>query len=620
MANRRSPWWNHGSYPKGASFAEMLDWHLSYWGTQPGCSLEHPNTLESIGYLAVKFHEGVPKVRTETNSETKLNNWRKGKHPPTNETIVSNIFTYIFGEDERLAKWKADLSEALMIVREKNLMAAAAGGLFGAIPSDNKKQVVSAQLDGMLGQSSAISDVVISLVNELTSRGILSSSDGSGSAEEYFGTMIKQIVEMEIPADRAEEQILLGLLKSGISDHEDYALNRIFETENASNRLIESTVNFIFSQRSDQVYSEIRSFLKSDLNNEKKYMLANTLCQNSNWDARYAAVEYLTGKKKLSRDQSIHYIQDADHRIRLTSLRFFFRDFAVDEQVLALLIGLLDDKTSEIRVVTAENLIKTPDLDFFEKLNREQRYVFQLIMAQRPDLWEALIEYSKDKICTSGKFLQPLFREIAQSADREIQNLALAVIPEAREEYVKDLVTKLKTADEGVALRAAYRLGYPENKSELAMEALLRVSSEHPSPQVRNAAHLAHQRLNGNEAYRNVLAQTGVNRVINFYPLHEINANFGWEYAIDMRQIMNLIDLSDKFDANSFLRSAQQEDEDIQLSLENMFEVYSNFVCWRNREITILSSGPEALECLDCLKEFLEFGLQNVKYFLEQRR
>jgi WD40 repeat protein len=118
MTNRRSSWWNHGAYPKGMSFAEMLDWHLSYWGTKPDCSLEYRNPCESTEYLATVFHEGTPD-RKPGNSERKLLQWRKGEHPPSDETVVRNILRYLFGDDERLKDWKRDLQEALEKAQNK---------------------------------------------------------------------------------------------------------------------------------------------------------------------------------------------------------------------------------------------------------------------------------------------------------------------------------------------------------------------------------------------------------------------------------------------------------------------------------------------------------------------
>lgn len=113
MTNIRSPWWSHGAYPKGKSFGEMLDWHLSYWGTRSGCSLEHRNECESVASIAAEFHDGIREAPTPTNSERKLANWRQGINAPRDAKIVANIFRYLFGDDDRLTEWRRDLEEAL---------------------------------------------------------------------------------------------------------------------------------------------------------------------------------------------------------------------------------------------------------------------------------------------------------------------------------------------------------------------------------------------------------------------------------------------------------------------------------------------------------------------------
>jgi hypothetical protein len=147
MTNRRSPWWNHGAYPKGKSFAEMFDWHLSYWGTRPGCSLEFPNPCESVSSLAEEFHEGMRAVNTPTNPETKLANWRKGKHPPGDDIIISNILQYLFEGDDRLTAWKGDLVQALERVRKERKQVVPLGNMHVSSPTKTWNRFENGKLD-----------------------------------------------------------------------------------------------------------------------------------------------------------------------------------------------------------------------------------------------------------------------------------------------------------------------------------------------------------------------------------------------------------------------------------------------------------------------------------------
>lgn len=118
MSGFKSLDWTHGPYPKGKSFAEMLDWHLRFWGTRPGCNLKQRNKIHSVVSVATEFHDGYP-PRSDGNPERKLLQWRRGQNPPTDELIICNIFGYLFGDDKRLTEWKCDLEEALKDARSK---------------------------------------------------------------------------------------------------------------------------------------------------------------------------------------------------------------------------------------------------------------------------------------------------------------------------------------------------------------------------------------------------------------------------------------------------------------------------------------------------------------------
>lgn len=110
MAKR---WKSTDPYPSGATFGELLDWHLTVWGTNPKSSTGergYPWTLRNFAELV---HSGLPPTEEENNPERKLWNWRHGVHLPREGHIERNIFNALFGGKPELADWESDLQDAL---------------------------------------------------------------------------------------------------------------------------------------------------------------------------------------------------------------------------------------------------------------------------------------------------------------------------------------------------------------------------------------------------------------------------------------------------------------------------------------------------------------------------
>lgn len=97
----------------------MLDWHVAYWGTMPGCKKDEQNPRWII-YLFVEKVFGTPKVHKDfANNAKKLSNWRKGIWLPEDNEVVEKILDALFGQEKYLSDWCDDLKDALETDRKK---------------------------------------------------------------------------------------------------------------------------------------------------------------------------------------------------------------------------------------------------------------------------------------------------------------------------------------------------------------------------------------------------------------------------------------------------------------------------------------------------------------------
>lgn len=110
MAKR---WKSTDPYPSGATFGELLDWHLTVWGTNPKSTSSERGYPWILRNFAELVHSGLPPTEEENNPERKLWNWRHGVHLPREGRIERNIFNALFGGEPELADWESDLQDAL---------------------------------------------------------------------------------------------------------------------------------------------------------------------------------------------------------------------------------------------------------------------------------------------------------------------------------------------------------------------------------------------------------------------------------------------------------------------------------------------------------------------------
>jgi len=115
VSNQPKNHWTHTStYPTGRCFGEILDWHITYWGTRSGCSLTNreDNQPWKIWLFSEAIHIGVNSDKALKNTIRKLENWRFDKHPVGRCGQFNKIIESLFGDDENLSLWRGDLIQA----------------------------------------------------------------------------------------------------------------------------------------------------------------------------------------------------------------------------------------------------------------------------------------------------------------------------------------------------------------------------------------------------------------------------------------------------------------------------------------------------------------------------
>lgn len=120
-------WKSSDPYPQGATFGELLDWHLVVGGTNPKSTPAERSDPWVKRNFAELVHSGLPATEEENNPERKLWNWRYGVHLPREGRITQNIFDALFGDNQELADWKRDLEQALEAERETKALRPARG-------------------------------------------------------------------------------------------------------------------------------------------------------------------------------------------------------------------------------------------------------------------------------------------------------------------------------------------------------------------------------------------------------------------------------------------------------------------------------------------------------------
>ena len=94
-------------YPHGGTYADLLAWHLKYWGTRPGGS----TTANGQPWDLNDFRLKAFSIDGQDAARTGLNNWLGAKGAP-NETNHSLIQQALFGGNPIYDGWRDDLENA----------------------------------------------------------------------------------------------------------------------------------------------------------------------------------------------------------------------------------------------------------------------------------------------------------------------------------------------------------------------------------------------------------------------------------------------------------------------------------------------------------------------------
>ena len=105
-------------YPSGSTFGELLEWHLTVWGTNPAARKDKPDRPWVLRNFAAALRSGLPDGKDENGPEKTLRNWRNGTYLPDAKD-ERRLFELLFGINPELADWKQDLRNALDREREK---------------------------------------------------------------------------------------------------------------------------------------------------------------------------------------------------------------------------------------------------------------------------------------------------------------------------------------------------------------------------------------------------------------------------------------------------------------------------------------------------------------------
>lgn len=582
-------------YPANATFSELLAWHLFTRGTRPNEVPGEPNSRKK--WLQKEFALAlVDENHTKFESSySKLSQWLRGDKKPAGKSTHLQIKSLLFNFSPQHQIWARELLDAPKALYEPSKKAE-------ALAPEGKARAVS-----------EIPQAVSEFLNLFRQSDLYKKSIEHGISEDIFADAASNIASIPMDESEREVEILLKIIKSDFDYQQQFAFEELCHFEKLSNRAIDFIFRYISSHSPSWATSLQDEFFDGSLNEEKKKITAFSIIQSHNPIERIGGLSYLCKQDTLPRKEAIKFLADKDESVKEIVLNHCKRKAYFDDTMVPHLLNMLSLTNKNLSLLAFEMLVTSSSTDFLESMDRKERYAFQAIAAANSWLWPALIKFLSGKIQKNGNFLLPLVQEVAQSSDRRLQDMALDIIPEGREQYVANLVRDLASFDDESAVRAAYRLGYSENRSDYSLAALDSAALEHRSTQVRIAASLALRRQRGEEASKGKIHGSNLCQASGVYPIHEIVASVGNERGLDIRPIANLMHFADRFKSESYIKSRFGEGDYEKLKQGSPLDIYAATLASFRDCLTFIATGPDAIECLESIKKFVEWGMYDVK-------
>jgi tetratricopeptide (TPR) repeat protein len=174
-------------YPRGGTFADLLTWHMD-WGTRPACSTTTRNRRWKNADITAAIYalsSSDPRYRDALeNAEKTLGNWKKGIVPDKRSPErIDRLISALFGDDETLCHWKADLESALKNDREAKALTLARPKPNLARPSPTETPRVPFPTADFSGRNNEVEEISAGLVSRAQRAILIQGGPGIGKTE-----------------------------------------------------------------------------------------------------------------------------------------------------------------------------------------------------------------------------------------------------------------------------------------------------------------------------------------------------------------------------------------------------------------------------------------------------
>lgn len=398
----------------------------------------------------------------------------------------------------------------------------------------------------------------------------------------------------------AEEKLLLELLTSRFPAQREYAQRTLCSQRALSANAEQSLIDAVFTEpRASMQTAGAQRMLESKKKDPNRLPIAERLASHPNGAVRLLAYEAILDRRAKVAAHALAAIADKSADVRRRGIKFFGKRLARFPQAIPAFGLLLDDREETIRYRAIETLLGVEGLWTILPSDRLARMAE--LLTSEPTLWRQFGQFAERQQTVPAEF-KHLLLKMAKSADRDAQNSALGLIPHGRSNFIGKELKKLKRRHAEEAMKAAHRLGLPENRCEIVLEALEATARSDERPMIREAASRA---LNGQAGIAE--PPLGIAPApLDPFPVWQRSVQIINHRGLDTRPCAKLISLAARFDAQVYLWKHDAPKYSAAAS-ETIDLLMLGAAC--GECLVVGATGPEAFEALDAIIEFIEAGM-----------
>lgn len=622
MARR---WKSTDLYPEGASFEDLLEWHLTVWGTNPKANrskADRPWVLRN--FAAAIF--GEPRGKDENAPERNLRNWRNGVYCPDPKE-EPRIFEILFGDNPELSVWKGDLQGALD--RKRQEKAARTEGVKTVVPVLAKPSPIpmkapefsergnnlgpppngaSAHHDRLAAEVQKISQDVDKILLMLRGSDIFERASEAGLGKNEIAKALEGLGDAtNCDEAKAEELVLLHLLKSNFTYQQEFAWDSLLYSNKISSVAVQAMVAKALSYDEQYQAAALQDILQSCAEGIDKIAIAESLASHRNEDVRKVAIDLLLKHDDKAGLYAPRALADRSGPIRLVGAQYFERKLSSAPEIVPEFCRLLVDSNPSVRKLVARGLLGLCINKGWDHLPADCLANLTAALAEDREIWTTVVPaLANDQVPI--KAFQSLLPTISSETDRNVRRRILNTVPGERERYIAEEIRHLSSSDDLRIIQAAYRLADIKCIGDAGISALMEAEQRTTSVSVRSAISMAIKSQDGRDIPRVCeLASDDVDQS-DVYPLWKSVVIVENRRGIDIPEALKIVSHCKKFEADFYIWHGEFSPNRVLVCADSALDIC--MLCLgKGSEMSIGAAGPEAIEGVNSLALYVSTSL-----------